>query len=327
MTEIAGGLLAETLTRQGGVISLSQLRRAGVSDGRVRAELTARRWQRVYPRVFAVFTGPVPPQAAAGAAVLFAGHAATLSHLSAGHAQGWLAPPAQTHVTVPHTRRVGVRDGIRVHRSRTLQPVDVVASRWPPRTTVERTVVDCVDTAPTLRRALAVVSDALRARVTTERRLATRLSAEMTTRWRRHVLAALRPVAAGALSVLEIEHARIDEFHGLPSCERQVRLTSAGRVCLLDAVDAFGVVRELDGRLGHEDFRGRWRDMWRDNANTELGRAVLRFGYVDLMERPCEVARQEIRVLRLRGWQGEPRRCGPGCGLGPAASWGDGASP
>jgi len=42
------------------------------------------------------------------------------------------------------------------------------------------------------------------------------------------------------------------------------------------------------------------------------GEATLRYGWADVLGRPCEVAAQVVAVLRARGWTGKP----PGCALG-----------
>ena len=51
----------------------------------------------------------------------------------------------------------------------------------------------------------------------------------------------------------------------------------------------YGLLIELDGRLGHEGV-GRFRDMRRDNRATIDGLATLRYGFGDVHGIPCEVA-------------------------------------
>ena len=99
----------------------------------------------------------------------------------------------------------------------------------------------------------------------------------------------------------------IERAHGLPRGSRQA--VSRGRQYLRDVdYEAFGVLVELDGRLGHTGM-GRFRDMWRDNSATIESRVTLRYGSVDLYRRPCEVALQVASVLTRRGWIGSPVRC------------------
>jgi very-short-patch-repair endonuclease len=69
---------------------------------------------------------------------------------------------------------------------------------------------------------------------------------------------------------------------------------------------------ELDGRRAHPES-ARFRDHRRDNAAVVAGGRVLRYGYADIAERPCAVAREVAAVLVAAGWAGSVRRCGTGC--------------
>ena len=76
--------------------------------------------------------------------------------------------------------------------------------------------------------------------------------------------------------------------------------------------EPFGVVAELDGRLGHEGD-GVFRDRARDNSTTVSGKASPRFGWADVDAHPCEVAQDASVLLWSRGWRGELTRCGVHC--------------
>ncbi|WP_433021809.1 hypothetical protein [Kribbella sp. CA-294648] len=76
----------------------------------------------------------------------------------------------------------------------------------------------------------------------------------------------------------------------------------------------YGLIVELDGRLGHADALSRWRDMSRDNAAATSGKLTLRFGY-QLTSLPCATAAQVVAALHRLGWNGAPRRCSPTCSL------------
>lgn len=96
--------------------------------------------------------------------------------------------------------------------------------------------------------------------------------------------------------------------HGLPEPALQVSLVSGTRT---DAVfEGFTFVVELDGRLGHEEEP--FRDMHRDNRLTARGILTLRFGWDDVIKRPCAVAAQIRELLAIQGWAANGRRCG-GC--------------
>jgi len=72
------------------------------------------------------------------------------------------------------------------------------------------------------------------------------------------------------------------------------------------------LVVELDSRL-HLDPQARWRDMGRDNRSAMRSERTLRYGWLDVTTRPCEVAAQVLTALRLQGEPVDARPCGPGC--------------
>ena len=80
--------------------------------------------------------------------------------------------------------------------------------------------------------------------------------------------------------------------------------------------EPFGVVVELDGRLGHEG-EGIFRDRTRDNVTTVSGKVSLRFGWADVDGQACEVAHDVAVLLWSRGWRGELKCCGAGCRSSP----------
>jgi hypothetical protein len=68
------------------------------------------------------------------------------------------------------------------------------------------------------------------------------------------------------------------------------------------------VLVELDGRTGHEGVE-RFRDMNRDNQFALIEWITLRYGWFDVVHRPCLVAFQIAAALVARGWSGMPTRC------------------
>jgi hypothetical protein len=72
--------------------------------------------------------------------------------------------------------------------------------------------------------------------------------------------------------------------------------------------DAYRLLVELDGRAGHEGM-GRFRDMNRDNQFALIEWITLRYGWYDVVHRPCVVAFQVAAALAVRGWNGLPTRC------------------
>ena len=68
----------ELAQAQGGVAGLAQLRGLGVTRSQVRAQVSARRWQRVHTQVVATHTGPLSERGTLWAAVLEGGPRAYL---------------------------------------------------------------------------------------------------------------------------------------------------------------------------------------------------------------------------------------------------------
>jgi hypothetical protein len=186
-------------------------------------------------------------------------------------------------------------------------------SRYPPQTRVEETVLDLVESADSLDDVIGWLTRACGRRLTTASRLAAAAATRKRMRWRREVRAVLGDVESGAHSPLEVRYLRtVERPHGLPPALRQTRRERRGG-CYYDDVRyaPFGVLVELDGRLGHV-ADGRLRDLRRDNAAAESGELVLRYGWADVTGRPCVVAAQVANVLQARGWAGRPDRC-PRC--------------
>jgi very-short-patch-repair endonuclease len=146
-------------------------------------------------------------------------------------------------------------------------------------------------------------------------RLRSALQLESRLRWRSALASIIDDVAAGAYSVLEHAYIRkVERAHGLPRGKRQAcALTTGGRVIRDVHYEQFGVICELDGRLGHEDFIGRTRDRRRDNIANDLGLVTYRFGYLPVLDSPCSVALTVSAALKQRGWRGRVVACGPSC--------------
>jgi len=268
----------------------------------------------MHPGVYATFTGGPGRSALLWAAVLAAGPGATLSHETAAELQRLSDKPAQTiHVTVPRQRRVRVA-GVTIHRS--ARATDAV--QWnsdPPRTSIEETVLDLTQSAASFDDVCGWVTRAFARDLTDEGRLRAAMRQRPKLRWRADLYELIAAAASGDHSVLEYRYDRdVERAHGLPEPIRQAPFTgSDGRTGRRDRVyKQYGVVVELDGRLGHgpED---QWRDKDRDNAAALDGYQSLRYGWARISRHPCATALQVAGVLRAHGWDGWPRPCSPGC--------------
>ncbi len=267
----------------------------------------------VYLGVYATHTGPLDWRAQVSAAVLYCGEGAVASHSTAARLHGLFdKDPDAIEVLIPVNRRV-IRPGqVRLAMCRELSS-RTAYSGWPTRTTVEDTVLDMAEHGDA-DNAIAWLSKACQRRRTTPARLAEVLDRRARHRWRELLVDALSDVAAGVESALEYRYVRgVERPHGLPEARRQQVVILGGRRRRTDNdYEPFGVVVELDGRLGHEG-EGVFRDRSRDNSATVNGKASLRFGWADVDARPCEVAQDVAVLLRSRGWHGSLKRCGAHC--------------
>jgi hypothetical protein len=295
-----------------GAIDLYACRRAGLSDQRIHWLVETGRWQSPFPRVFVTFSGPVPVTTMQFAALFYAGAGSTLSHDTAGALWRLVPPSDAIHVTLPYLRDVDPQPNLVIHRSRTLSDRDLHPALAPRRTRIERTVVDLLATRRSADAALGLIASAIRGRQTDADRLRMLIKDLPKTRWRKVVLEALPDVAAGAHSPLELRDARLRRKHRLPQGQRQWRRLGDGAEYLDVLIPEYGVHIELDGRLGHDAAREQWRDMRRDNRSEIARLRHLRYGWADMVDRPCEVAAQQAAVLRQQGWPGRLRRC-PAC--------------
>jgi hypothetical protein len=281
----------------------------------IKFRVSSGRWQQLYPGVYATYSGGPGRSAQLWAAVLSAGSGAMLSHETAAELQGLADKPAAViHLTLPVQRRVKTADGIRLHRSkRAVQAV--LGPGSPPRTRVEETVLDLTQAAATFDDLCGWVNRAFARDLTDEERLHAAMRQRTKLRWRADLYELIAAAASGDHSVLEFRYDRdVEQAHGLPEPVRQAPFTGPeGRRGRRDRLyQEYAVIVELDGRLAHqaEDL---WRDKDRDNAAALDGYQSLRYGWAHVRWHPCATALQVARVLRVRGWNGWPRPCSPGC--------------
>jgi hypothetical protein len=310
--------LRELAEIQCGIVSRSQVLAAGLTKDIVSTRLGRGGWQRMYPGIYAAFSGQPNRCAKLWAAVLSAGKGAVLSHQTA--AELWRLADGQgavIHLTVPSTRRVSQKPGIMLHLSARAAEA-VHPARVLPRTRIEETVLDLWQTAASLDDAVGWVVSAIGRRLTTQEKLRLAMEARARLRWRQHLVELLNPDAAGLHSVLEFRYVRhVERPHGLPTATRQAHARRGGRNEYRDALyEAYQTAVELDGRVAHPADT-RWRDIRRDNAAAATGITTLRYGWFEITRNPCLVAAQVVEVLAQRGYTGA-RPCSSSCPVGRA---------
>ena len=303
--------LRPILDQQSGVVSRRQVLGLGGAQSDLRRWLRSRELVEVHKGVYVNHTGPLSWSSRAWAAVQRY-WPAVLAHESATRLAG-----DTIHVAIARERRApSPEPRVRVHR---LQDFDarVRLDRSPPAQRYEDAVLWC---ASGLARpaALELLSGACRSRRTTPLRLRDELVEQPALRERSFLLGVLDDAADGVQSVLESVYLRrVERAHGLPRGERQLsEVTAQGRVYRDVRYPAFGLIVELDGRLGHEGFADRASDMTRDlQAAASGARLTLRLGWHQSEVDPCATAEALGLVLRHRGWVDAPGPCGPTCSI------------
>lgn len=291
---------------QDGVVTVEQAAAHGVSATVVRRLCRQEQWRRLGRGV--LYTAPTDPPwpARAWAGVLLGGDRARLGPESSAHLWELGAAPDPIDVLVPYARGGAAAGPWTFHRERpgVRSPRTVGA---PPRLTAADTVLDLAargsDGA-----AVDLVTRAVQQRLVTQPALLAALNSRRQHPRRALLVSLLADVAEGVESRLELHYLRdVERTHDLPRGLRN-RYRAGLRYRSDVGYDDYGVLVELDGRLGH-DGAGRFRDLRRDNDFALRSLITLRYGWWDVVERPCEVAWQVGSVLTLRGWPGLPSRC------------------
>ncbi len=299
------GVNAESLPRADArlVTTASALHRQGVTAARIRAQIRARRWQRLDHAVV-LHNGPLSERQRWMAARVHAGPSAMLTAFTAAQAfglTGWKRDVV--HVLAP--------GGTRLRRD---CPVEVrlhLCSRWDtisahPGTVVQRlpdALVRAASTFASVRPACGVLAAAVQQRLTSAQALRKALDRSMRVRHRGALLAAIDDIGQGSQALSEIDFVRLCRRFRLPEPERQaVRVESSGRRRYLDAMwrraDGRVVAAEVDGALHLAPGRW-WADQLRQNELTLSDTLLLRFPSVVVRAEPAVVAAQLRRALRL----------------------------
>jgi hypothetical protein len=189
-----------------------------------------------------------------------------------------------------------------------------LANLSPPRVRLEHVVLDLAGESDDDLGAIAVLADACQSRRTTAARLLAALEARPRLRRRRVIRRVLIDVASGTNSVLEWLYLnRVERPHALPAAGRQ-RVVKERRGTSYRDVEypLWGLVVELDGRIGHELARDRWDDLDRDVDAAAGGVITVRLGWRQVAE-ACRTAIAVTRILTARGWPGAWSACSPAC--------------
>jgi very-short-patch-repair endonuclease/predicted transcriptional regulator of viral defense system len=284
-------LIAQIAESQYGVISLDQLRTAGLAIGAINSRVRAGRLYRLHTGVFAVGYRRLSREGHWMAAVLALGDGAVLSHVSAAALWG-LRPTsaAATHVTVRTIGGRKKRGRIVVHRSRTFAPSDVTHHNAIPVTSVARTLLDIAPMLAPGRLERAV-----------ERSLALRsfdllaVEAALDANPRRPGAAALANIVATIQDEPPLTRSELEALMRDLCDAHDLSRPAVNMIVEGSEVDFFWraerLIVETDGHETHGTRAAFERDRAKDARLTALGYRVVRFTYRQLVyERPLVVA-------------------------------------
>jgi very-short-patch-repair endonuclease len=140
--------VALAAAREWSVLSVADLRGCGLSDDTIERQARTGRLHRMYQGVYAIGHPNPPLEGRFLAAVKACGDGALLSHFSgAAHWKMVEWDDRRLEVTVPAS---GARHqpGVRVHRTKILEPIDVMRHRGIPVTSPARTLIDLATVLP-----------------------------------------------------------------------------------------------------------------------------------------------------------------------------------
>lgn len=308
--------------RQHGVLSRGQCLAAGLDDEFLQWRVRSRRWVRLHPGVYLTKPGKDGWKTTAMAALLAVqsdAPAADAAFRGDSAAHWWgirREPPDAVHLVVPERRRPAEPDGAALRRSSRWATL-VDDREYPWRTTLPVTVLDLAASGSPVD-ALAVVARAVQKRQVTTAELVQELRARGGHRHSAILRPALADVDDGTESAAEVLYVRdVERAHGLPVAVRQ-RVSRVGDRRVHDNYyEAYRLMVEVDGRLGHERWSDRVRDGRRDRLLLTQEEVTTRVFWADVGVTPCDTAGEIGAILRVRGWDQQPQPCRrAGCSVG-----------
>lgn len=297
---------------QDGVISRREAYRLGLSRGEVRAQIRAKRWQRVGRHCICVHNGPLSPGAWQWAAVLEAGPRAYLDGTSSLIASGLEHfTEERIRVSVPKGSRIRRRrrPNIDLRETRRFDTADIVRAGVP-RSRPAVAAIRGALWARSDRQATLVVTMAVQQGLCTVAQLAEELMRVKRDRRRRMLADLVLELAGGVRSLGELDFLKGCRARGLPEPDLQaIRSTNSGR-CYLDFHwRRWRVVVEVDG-IQHAWAQNLVHDAIRHNEVALDGDTVLRLPLLGLRLAPEAFFDQVRQALVTAGWQPVDRHTG-----------------
>lgn len=303
--------LVELMRRDNGVATRRELKEIGVSSSALDGRLQSGEWKRVFKGVFLLFSSHPSFRQKLIAILKWSRGTAVFSHNTAAFLHGMLSdPPKVPEIVVGKDSGLTSNSLVTVRR----RSGEIPSEGTPPRTTLERTVVDLLNVVTTKAEALDVIIGAVQRGMRGSTFLAD-AATHKRLRHREFTSQLLEVTDEGVESHLEYEYRRrVERAHGLPRGRRQEWELIRGRWIRSDCrYEDFSVRAELDGELAHPG-RATDPDIIRDNdVLLSRGEKTLRYRWPHVPNQPCLVAGQVGSALEAEGWSGRVRKCSPGC--------------
>ena len=289
--------IAALAERQNGAVATRQLLALGLTRQAVARRAADGRLHRVHHGVYAVGHPVLTRRGRLMAAVLAGGEGAVLSHASAAAFWGLRRSDAERiDISVRRSGREK-RDGLRIHRPRTLRPDEITTRDGIPVTTPARTVLDLAATLG--RRPLERILDRVEVLELTDYPALHRMAdAHPGHRGAPRLRAALDTHHAGTTltkSELEERFLGLCRAHGLPT--PLVNTWPSGQ-----EVDfrfpGHALIVEADSWTHHRSRTAFENDRARDAHHTRAGYRTLRFTDRQLVDDPTAVAATVAAALR-----------------------------
>lgn len=307
-------MLRQHTNRQSDLLTRAQCVQAGMTDDAVQWRVSSGRWTRLRGGVYLTRPGRDDWHVTATADLLRCLSGAPAADAAfCGRSALYLwglerRPPAVIEVVVPYERAIARGPSLTVRRSvRWEDLVDETAYPW--RTTLPATLLDVAAKGSPLD-ALSTIARAVQKEVVSVGQLRAELGRRQGHRHSRVLGPALADVEDGAQSGAEVLYVRdVERAHGLPTAIRQSPSDRGSRRYHDNEYKEFGVIVEVDGRLGHERWADRVKDGRRDRQLLTTDRVTTRVFFADVALEPCRTAVEIGAILAGRGWDGRPRRC------------------
>ncbi len=292
-------------SQQASIISRTQLYQLGFSRGEVRAQVRARRWQRIGSHCLATHNGPLTKDARYWVAVLEGGPRALVdgeSSLVLGGLEHY--DVARIRVSVPRGARIRHRrSSLNIRQTRRWCADDQAPGTGVPRTRIAVAAVRAALWAVTDRQATLLLTMTVQQGLAPVSELATEALRIRRDRRRGLVHGVLLDLAGGVRSLGELDVVRGCRDRGLPEPDAQaLRRGKRGSIYLDFRWKRWKVVVEVDG-IQHSWAQQIVGDALRHNAIAIQGDVVLRLPVLGLRVCPDEFFDQIRDALVAAGWQ------------------------